>query len=492
MAVYHLTLKKGKKGKAASHADYIMREGVFDNDRIGQEFVTSEIFNLPKWANTAKNFFRAADLFERTNGITYMEFEIALPIELSLEQNQELIRKFITECIGPDKVVTYAIHNKFAEFEKAIGLENDIAYMQHTPQPHAHIMFSTRCITDKTDCIKSPDLFFKRYNPRNLTQGGYKKDLRFAGSGNRSISREHLLFCRSKWADLVNHKYKELKIDAEITHLSLNEQKRKASKIGDSETLQILEKRKPVIISQRSMKKLISLIKTGKAFQLQQENNFLGNNIENSKMLERYYQKYHSVLTRIELESLKNRQKKMLNDFLENLNSLTIKDVLLTLKQLFSDIEATMNKKMDSNKHIMTIFEDKKDNSFSDESYVKSQEMKKDILTKELQAIYKLDNFNNQLLKRLKYESKYSNIETLLSENEIYKFNKLIQSAREESWGETTAENTLSFINSVNQYYKIICDNLLFREANRQSNEINNIQTVTIIDQPKREEEFSK
>ena len=151
-----------------------------------------------------------------------------------------------------------------------------------------------------------------------------------------------------------------------------------------------------------------------------------------------------------------------------------------------------INKKIDNNKHIMTIFDDKKDNSFSSESFVESQEMKKDIFTKELQAIYKLDNFNNQLLKRLKAESKYSNIETLLSENEIYKFNKLVQSAREENWSEINAENALSFINSVNQYYKIICDNLLSREANRQSNEINNIQTVTIIDQPKREEEFSK
>lgn len=48
-----------------------------------------------KWAEHAPAYFwKAADEFERVNGATYREIEIALPRELTPDQRRELVRGF--------------------------------------------------------------------------------------------------------------------------------------------------------------------------------------------------------------------------------------------------------------------------------------------------------------------------------------------------------------------------------------------------------------
>ena len=126
MATYHLSLKNGKTGTAKQHADYILREGRFSGGRRAEEIVYKDA-NLPRWTTSASDFFSYADKYERTNGRAYSEFEIALPNELTHEENKKFVNAFIDEHIGKNKVWAYAIHSKPATFE------------DNEEQIHAHI-----------------------------------------------------------------------------------------------------------------------------------------------------------------------------------------------------------------------------------------------------------------------------------------------------------------------------------------------------------------
>lgn len=173
MASYHLSVKTGGKGKAASHADYIAREGKYarekDND-LGHQ----ESGNMPAWAaHKPSEFWKAADTFERANGCTYREIEIALPRELTPAQRLELVRDFIQQEIGDRHAYQFAIHNPKAAIE---GGE----------QPHAHIMFSER-LNDGIE--RDPQPYFKRANTKNPERGGAKR----CGSAKPRPNARHTL-----------------------------------------------------------------------------------------------------------------------------------------------------------------------------------------------------------------------------------------------------------------------------------------------------------
>ncbi|WP_265498787.1 MobA/MobL family protein [Providencia rustigianii] len=185
MASYHLSVKTGGKGKAASHADYIAREGKYAREK-DNDLEHQESGNMPAWAaHKPSEFWKAADTFERANGCTYREIEIALPRELTPAQRLELVRDFIQQEIGDRHAYQFAIHNPRAAIE---GGE----------QPHAHIMFSER-LNDGIE--RDPQLYFKRANTKNPERGGAKKS-RF---GETPTERKaYLIAQRERWADLQN------------------------------------------------------------------------------------------------------------------------------------------------------------------------------------------------------------------------------------------------------------------------------------------------
>ncbi|MGH6127435.1 MobA/MobL family protein, partial [Escherichia coli] len=89
MATYHLSVKFGGKGKALAHANYITREDKFSQRK---DLEHTEHGNMPEWAkDDPAHFWQAADAFERANGSTYREIEIALPRELNEAQRLELV-----------------------------------------------------------------------------------------------------------------------------------------------------------------------------------------------------------------------------------------------------------------------------------------------------------------------------------------------------------------------------------------------------------------
>ncbi|MQU56099.1 hypothetical protein GHO03_24690, partial [Pseudomonas sp. FSL R10-1339] len=91
MAIGRLSVKVGKAGKASPHAAYIARLGQYEKRREqGEKLEASEFGNMPKWAATNPlHLWEAADAYERKNGTTYRELEIALPREMNPAQRLE-------------------------------------------------------------------------------------------------------------------------------------------------------------------------------------------------------------------------------------------------------------------------------------------------------------------------------------------------------------------------------------------------------------------
>lgn len=218
MATYHLSLKNGKTGTAKQHADYILREGRFSSGRRAEELVYKNA-NLPHWSMSESDFFAHADKYERTNGRAYSEFEIALPNELTHEENQKLVNDFVGKHIGNNKVWAYAIHSKPATFD------------DDEEQIHAHIMFCERTVDDGMEKAKSPSKFFKRFNSKKTEKGGYKKDERFTSGDARDIIKK----IRQSWEDMINAEYKSHGIDKVVSCKTLKAQRDIAAAAGDND-----------------------------------------------------------------------------------------------------------------------------------------------------------------------------------------------------------------------------------------------------------------
>ena len=184
-------MKVGKKGKAAPHAAYIVREGQYAKRlERGEKLEATEAGNMPAWAKAQpQQFWHAADVFERVNGTTYREMEIALPRELEPAQRAELVRAFVRQAIGEHHAYQWAIHTPNA----ADGGE----------QPHVHLMFSER----QCDGIdRDPDQYFKRYNAKAPEKGGARKG--YGPSAGKTLTAAEraaeLKALRERWQVLCN------------------------------------------------------------------------------------------------------------------------------------------------------------------------------------------------------------------------------------------------------------------------------------------------
>ena len=198
MASYHCSVKVGGKGKARGHAAYIARDGYYAERGGYEDLEATGYGNLPSWAEGEPGrFWTAADQYERANGATYREIEIALPRELNPDQRQALVLDFIRHEIGERHAYQWAIHNPGAALA---GGE----------QPHAHIMYSERT----ADGIERAAVqYFKRYNGKHPERGGCRKDS--AGT------EERLLETRQLWAEVQNAHLQQYGHATRVDHRSL-------------------------------------------------------------------------------------------------------------------------------------------------------------------------------------------------------------------------------------------------------------------------------
>ena len=201
VASFHCSVKVGGKGKAAAHAQYIARQGKYSGYEQYEDLEATGRGNMPAWAeHNPAHFWEAADQFERANGATYREIEIALPRELTPDQRRELVEDFIGQELGDRHAYQWSIHCPAAAIE---GGE----------QPHAHIMYSERTV-DGID--RDPELYFKRYNAKAPERGGCRKDS--AGT------QERLQATRERWANIQNAHLERHGHAARVDHRSLEAQ----------------------------------------------------------------------------------------------------------------------------------------------------------------------------------------------------------------------------------------------------------------------------
>ena len=206
MASYHLTVKAGAKGSGASHAAYISREDKYAKKEKYEDLEHKQHGNMPSWAkDNPLLLWQAADNFERSNGTSYREFEVALPRELTPDQRLELVNDFIKNEIGDRHAYQFAIHCPKA------GIEGK-------DQPHAHIMFCER-INDGID--RDPEHFFKRANSKNPEMGGAKKA---SAPQSHTQRKETLVALRERWAKLQNSHLEKHGHTDRVDHRSLKDQ----------------------------------------------------------------------------------------------------------------------------------------------------------------------------------------------------------------------------------------------------------------------------
>jgi MobA/MobL family len=138
-------------------------------------------------------FWVAADTHERANGRTYTELQIALPRELDPAHRQELARETTRELLGDRFAYTLAVHTPLAK--------------DNIEQPHMHLMFSERAITEATREMPE-ESFFKRngakkdpeWNDRNKLEEVREKWVEMMNGAMQRAGHEQRLDARS-WAD---------------------------------------------------------------------------------------------------------------------------------------------------------------------------------------------------------------------------------------------------------------------------------------------------
>lgn len=252
MALYLAKLTSGHKGIATKQYDYIMRKKHYGKNN--NDLVASGELNIPEWADTPRDFFAAADLYERTNGCAFKQIIISLPCELSLKANVRIAEDIAERILENNKAGCWAIHSK-------------PAITQNVTNIHMHLMFNERIITD-TFRTKEPLLFFKRYNRRHPELGGYRKDNRFASFGQKA--KTNINWMRIQIEEAINKGYQKAGLDIKVSCKSLKEQHDDAIKNGDTELAQKLNREPIQFLGIRTWKKIYSILQANNAIDLSQ------------------------------------------------------------------------------------------------------------------------------------------------------------------------------------------------------------------------------
>jgi hypothetical protein len=217
--------KTGIKIPATVHQDYICREEAYKKIKNREEdLIYKTSGNLPYWADSAHEFWGAAEKYRRVNGNSYRELTMSLQEEFTLEENIELIEEFMERTgISKEHVYTYAIHDKAAALDP-----------EHR-NIHCHLMFNERTL--ERDRNLSANQFFKRYteNEKGNPIGGYKVDESY---GKRKAYFE----LRTLWADIINEKFKAKNMPNRVSEKKLKDQYKELIKQGDFEGAKLVDR----------------------------------------------------------------------------------------------------------------------------------------------------------------------------------------------------------------------------------------------------------
>lgn len=214
MAIFHMSfsnISAGKGRSAIASAAYRSGKKLFDQKEGRSYFYARSVMpesfiltpkNAPEWASDRERLWNEVERKDRRANSRYAkEFNVALPVELSEDEQKELLTKYVQEnFVDEGMVADVAIHR------------------DHPDNPHAHVMLTNRPFNpDGTWGLKS-----KRENI--LDENGnktYTGNSRFPRSRKVWLvdwdKKEKINQWRHNWAVSVNT---DLKL-SEITGLKM-------------------------------------------------------------------------------------------------------------------------------------------------------------------------------------------------------------------------------------------------------------------------------
>lgn len=210
-------ISSGSGRSAIASASYRSGEKLFsereDRNYFYSRKVKPESFilvpdNAPEWAKDRERLWNEVEAVENKSNSRYAkEFNVALPIELSDDEQRNLLTNYVQE--------------NFVES----GMVADVAiHRDHKGNPHAHVMLTNRPFNpDGTWGIKSKKEYILDENGNKiLTKSGY--------ASNRKIwltdwdKKEKINEWRSNWAKSVNRVLEKKNLPDRISEKTLEEQ----------------------------------------------------------------------------------------------------------------------------------------------------------------------------------------------------------------------------------------------------------------------------
>lgn len=221
MAIFHMSfsnISAGKGRSAIASAAYRSGEKLFDQKEGRSYFYARSVMpesfiltpkNAPAWASDREKLWNEVERKDRRANSRYAkEFNVALPVELSEDEQKELLTKYVQEnFVDEGMVADVAIHR------------------DHPDNPHAHVMLTNRPFNpDGTWGLKS-----KRENI--LDENGnktYTGNSRFPRSRKVWLvdwdKKEKINQWRHNWAASVNQVLEQKNIPDRISEKSFENQ----------------------------------------------------------------------------------------------------------------------------------------------------------------------------------------------------------------------------------------------------------------------------
>lgn len=292
MAIYHFRAQiiKRNEGRSAVaavayrsaskiHSMYDDKDYDFTNKRFVEYSEISLPDNAPDIYNDRSTLWNSIEMLEKAKDAQLArEFEISLPVELTLEQNIELAKKFIDEVYVADGMIAdWSLHNPAVKDDLGRCLDkngeattdvNEYIYNN----PHIHVMTVLRPVNsdgsfaNKTEveyrCVRNgEEKGFTASEYALAKEDGWQKQYRYYDEQNKKVwltnieatarglkrvnkypktskggrknivverwdSTDTLKFWRKSWEEYVNAKFIELGIDERIDCRSFKEQGR--------------------------------------------------------------------------------------------------------------------------------------------------------------------------------------------------------------------------------------------------------------------------
>ncbi|MDM7525106.1 MobQ family relaxase [Lacticaseibacillus rhamnosus] len=221
MAIFHMSfsnISAGKGRSAIAGASYRSGEKLFDQKEGRSYFYARSVMpesfiltpnNAPEWASDREKLWNEVERKDRRSNSRYAkEFNVALPVELTEDEQKELLTKYVQEnFVDEGMVADVAIHR------------------DHPDNPHAHVMLTNRPFNpDGTWGLKS-----KRENI--LDENGnktYTGNSRFPRSRKVWLvdwdKKEKINQWRHNWAVSVNQVLEQKNIPDRISEKSFIEE----------------------------------------------------------------------------------------------------------------------------------------------------------------------------------------------------------------------------------------------------------------------------